>query len=185
MMDSEKEIDIILQAQRGQKQAISDLYRLYVDAVYKFIFYRTGSREEAEDLTSETFIKMIKSIKNFSFDSKFKTWLLGIAKHTILDYFRKHYKTKTLPIEDYLNLDLGNLEIIFNEEIDKETIKNDKKVAKVLSRLPENYRDVLELRFLRGYSIKETAAELNKSISNVKVMQYRAIQKAQKMVNEF
>ena len=171
-----EEIELILGAQHGEQHAISELYRLYVDNVYKFIYYRTGNQEEAEDLTTETFIKMMKSIPKFSFQSKFKTWLLGIAKHTILDYFRKHYKTKTLNIEDFLNSNLGDV----NEEIE-DPAKHDAEIQKILKSLPENYRSVLELRFLKGYTIKETAAELDKTVSNVKVLQYRAIQKAQKL----
>ena len=175
-VQNEAEIELILAAQKGEEQAISELYREYVDAVYKFIYYRTGNKEEAEDLTTETFIKMMKSLKNFKFDSKFKTWLIGIAKHTVLDYFRKHYKSKTVSIEDFLNVDLGDI-----DEEQEDPAKYDAEVEKVLSILPDNYRQVLELRFLKGYTIKETAEELDKSVSNIKVMQYRAIKKAQQL----
>lgn len=175
-MDTPKDINLILAAQRDDQHALTALYRKYVDSVYKFIYYRTGNREEAEDLTSETFIKMMKSLKSFSFDSTFKTWLLGIAKHTVLDYFRKYYKNRTIPLENFLNIDLGTLDK--PQEIDKSKIE---RLSHLLKKLPKNYRDVLELRFLRGYSIKETALELDKTISNIKVMQYRALQKAREL----
>lgn len=173
-MDTKTDIELILKAKQGNAEALSDLYRKYVDSVYKFVYYRVGKKEEAEDLTHETFIKMMKSLKRFAFDSQFKTWLLGIAKHTILDYFRKYYKNRTLPLEDFLNVDLGTI-----EEPEVNTKPKEKKVASILRRLPKNYRDVLELRFLRGYSLRETAAALNKTISNIKVLQYRALHKAQ------
>lgn len=175
-MDTKPEVDLVLKAQRGDAEALSDLYRKYVEVVYKFIYYRTGKKEEAEDLTHETFIKMMKSLPRFAFDSQFKTWLLGIAKHTILDYFRKYYKTRTLPLEDFLNIDLGNL-----EKEQEDTKPKEKLVAAILRNLPQNYREVLELRFLRGYSIRETAETLHKSISNIKVLQYRALHKAQRL----
>lgn len=181
------ENDIVLAAMRGDSQAVSEIYRTYVDVVYKFVYYRVGNREEAEDLTSETFIKMMQSLPSFSFDSKFKTWLLGIAKHTILDYFRKHYKNRTLALEDFLNVDLGNSLALqpvfeFDEPEDKTAVqKFEEKVKAILEQLPKHYRDVLELRFLKGYSIKETAEALGKTISNIKVLQYRALHKAQEL----
>lgn len=180
------ENDIVLAAMRGDSQAVSDIYRKYVEVVYKFVYYRVGNREEAEDLTSETFIKMMGSLHSFSFDSKFKTWLLGIAKHTILDYFRKHYKNRTLALDDFLNVDLGNSLAIepvfeFDEAKDEKPAKFEEKVRAILGKLPKHYRDVLELRFLKGYSIRETAEELGKTISNIKVLQYRALHKAQEL----
>lgn len=180
------ENDLILAAMRGDSHAVSDLYRKYVDTVYKFVYYRVGNREEAEDLTSEVFIKMMQSLHSFSFDSAFKTWLLGIAKHTILDYFRKHYKNRTVSLEDFLNVDLGNslaLQPVFEIDEPKEEAPNkfEEKVRDILHKLPKTYRDVLELRFLKGYSIRETAEALGKTISNIKVLQYRALHKAQQL----
>lgn len=181
------ENDIVLAAMRGDSQAVSEIYRKYVDDVYKFVYYRVGNREEAEDLTSETFIKMMQSLHSFSFDSKFKTWLLGIAKHTILDYFRKHYKNRTLALDDFLNVDLGNALALqpvfeFDENEDTSKIKKfEERVKEILDQLPKHYRDVLELRFLKGYSIRETAEALGKTISNIKVLQYRALHKAQEL----
>lgn len=180
------ENDIILAAVRGDSEAVSNIYRKYVETVYKFVYYRVGNREEAEDLTSETFIRMMQSLHSFSFDSKFKTWLLGIAKHTVLDYFRKHYKNRTLSLEDFLNVDLGKsiaIEPVFDFDEDKEvkSVKFEERVREVLGKLPKHYRDVLELRFLKGYTIRETAEELGKTISNIKVLQYRALHKAQEM----
>ncbi len=183
------ENDIVLAAMRGDSQAVSDIYRRYVDTVYKFVYYRVGNREEAEDLTSDIFIKMMHALPSFSFDSKFKTWLLGIAKHTVLDYFRKHYKNRTLALDDFLNVDLGNalaIQPVFDFDEDQKesesiTKRLEEKVRSVLSKLPKNYREVLELRFLKGYSIRETAEELGKTISNIKVLQYRALHRAQEL----
>lgn len=168
IMDEE---NAIKEAKDGNKEAFVVLYRKYVKSVYGFVYSKTGSREDSEDLTSEIWISILKSLPNFSADSTFKTWILAISKHKILDYYRKKYNINKLPLTE---------DIFIAKEFDEEdeTHQKDSKIKDILNQLPEKYSQVLELRFLKGYSTKEIAREMGLSIENVKVIQYRALQKA-------
>lgn len=172
IMYNEKKL--ISKAQKGDKEAFSTLYHHYIKEIFKFFILRTNSKPVAEDLTQETFLKMLKNLNTFQHKSSFKNWLYGIAKHTLLDYYRKHYRERTTSletIENHLSTHNDNLAVTDNPSATNES-------QKILQKLPENYRQILELRFLKNLSIKDTAEILNKTVSSVKVLQHRALKKA-------
>ena len=76
-------------AKKGNSQAIDKLVTIYHQDIYKMVFYRTGSQMDAEDITQEVFIKMVKSIKSIRDTSLFKAWLYRIAVNKITDHYRK------------------------------------------------------------------------------------------------
>ena len=154
----------------GDQEALAELYERWFDKVWRFCYWQVGNREEAEDLTEEVFVKMMRSLKNWGKRGSFKSWLWGIARNTVKDFFRKKYRLKTVRLEEWM----------IKEE--KKSAKSwEKEVAALLAKLPERYRQVLRLRFLRGYSLKEVAVELGVTVTNVKVLQYRAIKKLQQL----
>ncbi len=171
----QEEFERVKRAQAGDEMAFTALYEVYLQPIYRFIFAKVGNKTEAEDLTQIAFTKMLQSLKSFQFQSSFKTWLYRIAVNTIMDYWREHYKHQTVNLENFLEI-LPDKEPVFDDE---ESIdRKEKKVEEILSGLGGDQQKVLELRFLKGYSIKETAEELELSESNVKVIQHRALKKA-------
>lgn len=169
-----EERDCVKRAQSGDSEAFEALYAIYIQPLFRFIFSKVGNRTEAEDLTQVTFTKMLQSLGSFQFQSSFKTWLYRIAVNTVIDYWRDHYKHRTVSLENFLEI-LPLEERTFDEEAQDQ---KEQKVSQILSGLNKEQRQVLELRFLKGYSIKETAEALLLSESNVKVIQHRALKKA-------
>lgn len=186
-LDREEEKKLVQLAQNGDKESFSRLYHCYLKPIYRFSYLKVGNREEAEDLTATIFLKVLKSLPNFSFRSSFKTWLYRIATNTIMDYYRIKYKTKTISLENFLNLEVvSNIQTDLEESSDEifKSIENEEKVKSILKKLPENYRKVLELRFLKNYTLKETAKEMGTNANNVKILQYRALKKAYEISEE-
>lgn len=169
-MDEKQVVNL---AQKGDAQAFKILYRKYLKMIYGYVFRKVGKREEAEDLTAEIWLAVVEDLPQFRGTSSFKNWLFGIAKHKILDYYQKKYKIKEIPLVE---------QAFLGKENDSDD-KNDKerKVEAILNQLPNNYQQVLRLRFLKGATTAEIANKLGLSLTNVKVIQYRALKKAGKL----
>lgn len=174
-------------AKRGEAKAISTLYQENIREVYRFIYYKVGNREDAEDVTQDVFIAAFASLKTFRGESSFRNWCYEIAKHKIADLWREKYRMPTIDIEALLGLQtsaapaLSSEEVTLLEEHDTMTIRQ---VASILDRLKGSYREVLEYRFLKNYSIKETAEAMGISVNNAKVLQHRALKKAAEVGND-
>lgn len=162
---------------KGDREAFSILYHRYINQVYSYVYSRVGNKEEAENLTSEIFLKAYTNLESFEGKGSFKNWQYAIAKTVVCDYWRDKYKIPTVPLDNLLET-VG--ETNNPEEDDDESTREKvwRTVKSLLERLPDNYRRVLELRFLKELSISETAEELKTSVENVKVMQHRALKKA-------
>lgn len=178
-MDVHQETVLVQQAQKGDKRALITLYQNYLNPIYRYAYSRVSNKSEAEDITSEIFLRMVRHLNEFQSASSFKNWLYGIAKHVIADFWRQHYKNPTDSfdkIPEILTSSPPNQ--IVNEEAEQDLIQKESRIKKILAQLPDQYRRVLELRFLKSYTLQETANELGISLANTKVIQYRALKKA-------
>jgi RNA polymerase sigma factor (sigma-70 family) len=167
-----------------RKVALQVAYDKYVDQIYRFIFFKVGNREDAEDITSQVFIKAANSLDVTQIAQAQMAWLYQVARTTISDHWRGYYKGITSSLdemEETSPLHLFGDPIFLGAPEDDGIEPAVEKVRAVLSLLPENYRRVLELRFLQGCSLRETAAAMSITESNAKVIQHRAIQKALKV----
>lgn len=170
--------ELIERAKKGDSKAVSQLYQENVREVYRFIYYKVGNREDAEDLTQDVLIAAFEGLKKFRGEAKFRNWCYEIAKRKIAGMWREKYKMPTVDIEAVLGLHTAPESS--NQAEEQEAHKNfkEKQITTFLEQLKDNYRTVLEYRFLKNYSIKETAAAMDISISNAKVLQHRALKKA-------
>lgn len=170
---------LIQEALKGEEEAFIQLYHHYVTPLYRFVYSKTSNPQDAEDLTSETFYQALKNLGSFSGKSTFKNWLYGIAKHLILAKYRERYNQSTVELDE---------NTAFEEKKTSEgSLEHEQKIGlltSILSSLPQNYRNVLELRFLKGYTILETAAALGITEENAKVLQHRALKKANQLASE-
>jgi RNA polymerase sigma-70 factor (ECF subfamily) len=146
-----------------------------VHAIYRFIYSKVGNREEAEDLTSQVFLKAARGIDSSRDALSAQGWLFQVARTTIADHWRSIYQLRANSLDDLLD---AGLELPADEQTQMDTSATDRRVQRILACLPARYRDVLTYRFLLNYSIKETAAALSISEANVKVIQFRALKKA-------
>lgn len=170
--------DRISAAAEGNQQAISQLYSENIREVYRFIYYKVGSKEDAEDITQDVMMAAFKGLEKFRGEASFRNWCYEIAKRKIADMWREKYKMPTVDIEAMLGI---HTTMETDDDIEEAKAHDAFKVGQVeeiLGLLKDNYREVLEYRFLKGYSIKETATAMDISISNAKVLQHRALKKA-------
>ncbi|MET3291160.1 UNVERIFIED_CONTAM: RNA polymerase sigma-70 factor (ECF subfamily) [Brevibacillus sp. OAP136] len=157
-------------------QQVMLLYEAHHRDVYHFLLYFTGNRNDAEDLTQEVFIRVMKSWERFDYRSDQKTWLFAIAKYAAIDHYRKK-KVQSFFSANWL-LRLATTEGLPEKEI--ESKEEEQELARAIQSLSSHYRMVVILRGIKGYSVKETAEILECSESQVKVSLHRALKKLQK-----
>src|SRR5213082_229498 len=143
-------------------------YQTHVTAIYQYIYSRVGNRPDAEDLTAQVFTKAISGMRSDVSVPELRSWLYRVAQTTLADHWREYYAEDTGELDDDVT----------RPPAPRENPEAVLRVDSLLATLPESYRRVLELRFLRGYSVRETAQELNLSETNVKVLQFRALNRA-------
>jgi RNA polymerase sigma factor (sigma-70 family) len=140
--------------------------------VYAFIYRRVGNREDAEDLTQEVALKALPRLRRDRPLAAVRAYLVATSRSVLANFWTQRLG---MPVAE-LREDLGTRR---DEAPPSDRAVED--VERVLSLLPGHYRRLLELRFLRGYSTKEVARELQTTVGAVKVMQLRALRAAAKL----
>lgn len=151
---------------------LAAIYEHYLDPIYRFLYTRVGNREDAEDLASQVFLKAFRQLDMDRSERSIASWLFTVARTVLADHWRDEYRYGPL-VE--LNANLAGRSDSWTAPDDGEKMES---VGRVLSCLPARARAVLELRFLHGYSVEETAQALGITPGNVKVIQHRALAKA-------
>lgn len=154
---------------------LQQLYEENLAAIYRFVFSKVGNREEAEDLTSQVFIKAVRTLDQARGTQSIQSWLFQVARTTVADHWRKFYRLRVNSLDDLLD---AGWEGPTDEAIAAPSHLPELRAQRLLARLPERYRQVLTYRFLLNYSIHETAEKMQLSEANVKVLQFRALKKA-------
>ncbi|MEO5851500.1 MAG: sigma-70 family RNA polymerase sigma factor [Nocardioides sp.] len=174
-------IALVELAREGDKEAFGLLFDHYHQSVYRFIFYRTRSQTLAEDLTSETFFRALRSMSGFRWQGKdFGAWLMTIARNLATDHFKAGRTRLELTTDDM------GLHDDATEGPESEVLTNltNEALMEALHSLPAEQRDCLVMRFLQGLSISETAGVLGRSDGAVKQLQLRGVRNLAKLVPE-
>lgn len=167
MVDDKK----LRKAREGDLKLIEDICAGTSEAVYRFTYYKVQNREEAEDITQETYVRAISHIlRGNTKIEKCTGFLKTVSLNIIRDRWRKR-KRQGISV----NFDNINPEEIATEDPAEAGIQQEL-VKDALSRLSEEQRTVIELRIIKGYSVSETAAMMNKKEGTIRVLQYRALQ---------
>ncbi|HEY6378901.1 MAG TPA: sigma-70 family RNA polymerase sigma factor [Candidatus Dormibacteraeota bacterium] len=146
------------------------VYREHVVPVYRYVFARTGNRPDAEDVTAQVFLRALPRLRLAASTGEIRGYLLTTARSVLAEHWGRHYGAAADPLDD---------ERLTRDDRDPPAPEaGAERAHTVLGRLPERYRRVLELRFLSGMSLRETAAEMGLTLGNVKVLQFRALRKA-------
>lgn len=153
------------------KQEAQRLVDTYGDAVYRLAYAHTGSRFDAEDVTQETFLRLIRAAPEFKEEAHRKAWLLRVAVNCTRDLHRSPWRKRTVPLEE-----AGALPAPEQPE--------DSPVLKAVLSLPERYRTVVHLYYYEGFSAAETAQLLGKSVSAVNTQLSRARGMLRNMLKE-
>lgn len=179
--DRTRLIALVELARGGDSEAFGLLYDHYHVAVYRFLYYRTRSSSLAEDLTSETFFRALRSMQNFRWQGKdFGAWLMTIARNLATDHFKAGRTRLELTTEDMGQHDDAT-------ESPEATVLaglTNEMLVSALGELPDEQRDCLVMRFLQGMSIAETAAVLGRSDGAIKQLQLRGVRNLAKLMPE-
>lgn len=174
---------LVTAAQGGDREALAKLYDRHCTPLYRFVYRHVNHAQDAEDLTSDVMIRMVNKLNTYSGTATFKTWLYGIARHAIADFWRHHYAVKEELVAEVVGV--STPPVSFDEDAEDEQDDPRVEIAKkVFKRLPENYRTVLEHRFIEQRTVAHTATAMNLTEGNVKVLQYRALKKAALIAKE-
>ena len=177
-MTEEQLKQILKEAQNGDTKAFALIYDHFSAKIYKFIFFRVGHKEVAEDVLSDTFVKGWQKINQVNSPAAFSAWLYQIAKNNIIDYYRLKKETVALEdvqdfLEDEINpVDLTNLNI------------QQKKILDVLHELPNDQQEVIKYKFFEDLTNEEIAYVLGKNEGAIRVIQHRAISKLKELLNK-
>jgi RNA polymerase sigma factor (sigma-70 family) len=142
--------------------------------VYRTIFARVGNRADAEDLTTEVFLAALRPLRITASVAEVRAYLRATARTVLAAHWRETLGREVTSVDD-----IGMAAPDAEEAISTAP----QRVHAVLEALPDNYRRILELRFLQNRSIKDSAAELGVTVANAKVLQHRALRLAAQ-VNE-
>jgi len=161
---------LLARALAGDAAAFGDLYERYLDAIYHYVFYRVGGREEAEDLTEAIFMRAWLALdKNPPREAPFRLWLYRIAHNVIVDHYRKR--------KDLLGLEAAAFIPDPKEGPEASVARQERADAlkRKMQQLKEDHQQVLTCRFIAGLSHAETAVIMSRTEEAVRALQYRAI----------
>jgi RNA polymerase sigma-70 factor (ECF subfamily) len=174
----DQEATWVREAQSGDGEAFGRLYDQYLDQIYRFIYYKVFSRELAEDLTSDTFMKALERLASYDATrGRFNSWLYQIARNTVIDHMRT--KKTHVSIDDVF--DIGHDERTA-EQLD--ALAGLKKVEDYLKTLPSRQREIIMLRVWEGKSYADIAALLGGTESSVKMAFSRSIRELREVCGE-
>lgn len=174
-------IALVELARNGDAEAFGALYDHYHVSVYRFVYYRVGAVALAEDLTSETFFRALRSMGSFRWQGKdFGAWLMTIARNLTTDHF-KSGRTRLEYTQEDMSPHDGATE--GPESTVLASLTNEALLA-ALTELPHEQQECLIMRFLQGLSIAETAKVLGRSDGAVKQLQLRGVRNLAKLMPE-
>jgi RNA polymerase sigma-70 factor, ECF subfamily len=168
-------------ARTGDTEAFGMLYDHYNGTVYRFLYCRVGSHALAEDLTSETFFRALRSMSGFKWQGRdFGAWLVTIARNLVADHFKAGRTRLEMATDDLSDHDTATP----GPEDDVLASLTNEAVLAGLRQLAAEQQECLVLRFLQGMSIAETAEILRRSEGAVKQLQLRAVRNLAKLLPE-
>ena len=171
-------------AQAGEEQDVGILYRRFMPAVYRYILARVADIPTAEDLTSETFMAMMRGIRDTRAEDElgFAAWLLGIARNLVLMHFRKRKSHPEVALPPRWNESPTVAEeddpllVLMVRETWGETVD-------ALNRLTREQREVVLLRCVLGYSTDEVAQMMDRQTGTIRALQFRALASLTRLLN--
>jgi RNA polymerase sigma-70 factor (ECF subfamily) len=159
---------LVEKASRGDVEAFGDIYSIYLDRIFRYVFYQVRNRATAEDLTEEIFVKAWEGISKFRWKGPpFVAWLYRIAHNHVIDYFRTSRQEEILD------------EALLSDDKCPEQETGDRQVQralwKAISALPRQQRQIIILKFIEGLENCEIAQVLKKSQGSIRILQMRAL----------
>jgi RNA polymerase sigma-70 factor (ECF subfamily) len=167
---------LVERAQAGDAEAFGRIYDRYVDTVFRFIYFRVGSRPLAEDLTADTFLRALKRIGSFTWQGRdLGAWLVTIARNLVADHFKSGRYRLEVTTGDVLDADTADRGPEGSPELAVVDHITNVALLTAVRQLNPEQQECIVLRFLQGFSVAETAQAMGKNEGAIKALQYRAV----------
>ena len=165
------EAELIARARRFDRDAISQLYRMHAESIYKYVYARVTHVQTAEDITSEVFLRALEGLDSFEYRGvPFSAWLYRIARDRVVDHYRKHARRPaTVVLEEDTVASGAEPDRLVMQGLEEAHLRE------ALESLTEDQRLVIVMRFLERQPIAEVARRLGKTDTSVKALQRRAL----------
>jgi RNA polymerase sigma-70 factor (ECF subfamily) len=161
---------LIRRAQEGDAEAMAEIYQLYAPVIFRYFFFRVNDQATAEDLTGEVFLDLVKALPRYvERGIPFTAWLFRIAHARLVDHHRRARHRQTEELSESLTDHASDPEA---EAVDRAQTR---RLDEAMMALTDEQRLVIQLRFVEGFSLEETAQTMRKSIGAVKALQHRAL----------
>jgi RNA polymerase sigma-70 factor (ECF subfamily) len=170
--------ELVARGQQGDREALEELYLIHFDRIYSYLHVSVGNRHDAEDLTTQTFLKMLEKIGSFKWQSApFSAWLFRIAHNLAMDHFRARRRWQPEEeVPEQPGEEEPSAELVAMQTIGRESM------LKLIDRLSPEQQQVLTLKFVFNLPNAEVAAILDKSEGAIKSLQHRALVSLQKQI---
>jgi len=172
--------ELVARGQQGDRDALEELYLIHFDRIYSYLHVSVGNRHDAEDLTTQTFLKMLEKIGTFKWRSApFSAWLFRIAHNLAMDHFRAHRRWQ--PEEEVPEVpgeEEPSAELVAMQQIGRESM------SKLIEELSPEQQQVLTLKFVFNFPNAEVATILGKTEGAIKSLQHRALVSLQKQITK-
>jgi RNA polymerase sigma-70 factor (ECF subfamily) len=165
-------------AKKGDTEAFGEIYDALVKPVYRYIYYRVD-KHIAEDLTEETFLKAWKNLSKYKAGKHpFSSWVFRIAHNLVCDYYRKHEKSTEI------DENLADTKLDASPSYKLNLKLNEVRLRKAINKLPENYQQVILLKYINEEDNAIIAKVIGKSEGAVRTLQFRALEKLRGLLEE-
>jgi RNA polymerase sigma-70 factor (ECF subfamily) len=171
---------LVERGQQGNREALEELYLIHFDRIYSYLHMSVGNRHDAEDLTTQVFVKMLESIGKFRWRSApFSAWLFRIAHNLAMDHFRANKRWQ--PEDDVPEPDPGE-----GSAAEEEALQSigRQSMLEMIEKLSHEQQQVLTLKFVFNFSNAEAATILDKTEGAIKSLQHRALASLQRQLDK-
>ncbi|NMB67684.1 MAG: sigma-70 family RNA polymerase sigma factor [Chloroflexi bacterium] len=173
----EQRVSQIIAAARQDPRVFGELYSLYAQSVFRYLYSRIGSLADAEDATAQTFLAALEQLPKYRHDGYFASWLFSIAHHKAMDHFRKRRKETSLDEADLIPDDTN----LFQQVIKTERIAT---LSKLIRTLPEDEQELIRLRYVADLNFAEIGHMLGHKEDTVKKSLYRLLARLEAQLEE-
>lgn len=180
MSEKKHEQIALFKIRAGHYEAFSDLYDIYSKQIYRYVYFKVPTKERAEDITSDVFLRCWEYINKHNTIKNFQAFIYQIARNLIADFYKKT-KDLTMPEDAESIIGENSLSSSIDNVSDWQLL--DKKLRE-LGKINGKWQEVVMLKHIEGYSIKEISKIIGESGANTRVLIHRAMEKLKELMGE-
>jgi RNA polymerase sigma-70 factor (ECF subfamily) len=184
-MTPTEEHQIVERVLKGEREAFAALVDAYKGAIFNLAFRMTGSHQDADDLSQETFIRTYRNLRQFDPRKRFFTWIYTIGLNLIRNHLKKHGRETTRETAAARSSSEAGIDQGTQTERDMMQAQEIRRLEICLQKLPADLREAVVLRFYQDLSFEEIATISDASPSAVKMRVYRGLEQLKQLMNSY